>query len=367
MKSAVTGGAGFIGSHLVEHLLDIGDDVVVLDDLSTGSLANLDRVESHPGLQVVRGSVLDRSLVEHVVGATDRVFHLAAAVGVKLIVEHPLTSLRTNIHGTENVLHAVFEAGSSLLLASTSEIYGKNVADSLPEDADRILGSPLTARWTYAAAKGIDESFAHAYWNEYGTRVAIVRLFNTVGPRQTGRYGMVVPNLVNQALRGEPLTVFGDGRQTRCFSYVGDVVPALVDLVETPAAIGRAVNLGGAEEVSIIDLAERVIRVLGSASVVEFVPYEHAYAQGYEDMRRRVPDSTLARELIGFEPSTPLDDIIRAVAAAAAPGTPLAETMPFAVPVIDGAVIAGTGVPHPTVQREPAEDGGSDSARRSAV
>ena len=197
--------------------------------------------------------------------------------------------------------------------------------------------------------------------------VAIVRLFNTVGPRQTGRYGMVVPNLVNQALRDEPLTVFGDGRQTRCFSYVRDVVPAIVALAEAPEAYGRAVNLGGAEEVSILDLAERVIRILGSSSVIEFVPYEHAYARGYEDMRRRVPDITLARELIGFDPSTRLDDIIRAVAAAAEPGTPLAETMPFAVPVIDGAVIAGTGVAQPDARLDLVDADERESRTRSAV
>ena len=247
-------------------------------------------------------------------------FHLAAAVGVKLIVEHPLTSLRTNIHGTENVLDACVTSGATLLLASTSEIYGKNTADGLSEDADRVLGSPLLSRWTYAAAKGIDESFAHAYWSEYGLQVAIVRLFNTVGPRQTGRYGMVVPNLVGQAQRGEPLTVFGDGRQTRCFSYVGDVVPAMVRLSETPAAYGQAVNLGGAEEVSILTLAHRIVDVLGSDSEIRLVPYAEAYADGYEDMRRRVPNNDLAMQLVGFAPSTGLDEIIRQVAAAGRAG-----------------------------------------------
>ncbi len=334
MRTAVTGGAGFIGSHLVELLLEMGDDVLVLDDLSTGSLRNLERVLVDPRVQLIRGSVLDRTLVERVVAATDRVFHLAAAVGVKRIVEHPLASLRTNIHGTENVLHAVYETGSSLLIVSTSEVYGKNTSDALSEDADRILGSPLVARWSYAAAKGIDESFAHAYWSEYGTKVVMVRLFNTVGPRQTGRYGMVLPNFVNQALRAEPVTVFGDGLQTRCFSYVRDIVPALVRLAESPDAYGRAVNLGGAQEISILELAERVISVLGSSSTIEFVPYDRAYAPGFEDMRRRVPDNRLARELIGFDPATPLDEIIRAVAAAATPGTDLAETMAMAVPAL---------------------------------
>jgi len=330
LKSIITGGAGFIGSHLAEYLLNRGDDVVVLDDLSTGSLRNLSTVRDNPRLRFVEGSILDRSLVDAVVKGSDRVFHLAAAVGVKLIVEEPLTSLRTNIHGTENVLDATLAAGATLLLASTSEVYGKNTADSLDEEADRILGSALKSRWTYAGAKGIDEAFAHAYWSEYGLKVAIVRLFNTVGPRQTGRYGMVVPNLVGQAQRGEPLTVFGDGLQSRCFSYVGDIVPALVRLAETPAAYGRAVNMGGAEEISILALARRVIDVLGSRSSISLIPYDEAYAEGYEDMRRRVPNNALARELVGFEPSTPLDEVIRNVAGAASVGGHANEAMPLA-------------------------------------
>ena len=314
MRTVVTGGAGFIGSHLVEHLLSRGDDVAVLDDLSTGRLENLRHVLDEPRLRFVEGSILDRSAVEEVVGGADRVFHLAAAVGVHLIVDHPLESLRTNIHGTENVLDASLAAGARLLLASTSEIYGKNTADSLPEESDRILGSPLKSRWTYAAAKGIDEAFAHAYWREFGLQVSIVRLFNTVGPRQTGRYGMVVPNLVVQALLGEPLTVFGDGRQTRCFSYVGDVVPAMVRIEENQASRGLAYNLGGSFEVSIMDLARRIVDVLGSDSTIRLVPYAEAYGEGYEDMRRRVPDNTKARQLVGFDPATTLEEIIRQVA-----------------------------------------------------
>ncbi|HSP53568.1 MAG TPA: NAD-dependent epimerase/dehydratase family protein [Cryobacterium sp.] len=320
MKSIVTGGAGFIGSHLTEYLLAQGDEVVVLDDLSTGSLQNLAAAMQEPRFRFVQGSILDRALVKSLVAGSDRVFHLAAAVGVKLIVEEPLTSLRTNIHGTENVLDAALDAGATLLLASTSEVYGKNTADSLDEEADRILGSALKSRWTYAGAKGIDEAFAHAYWSEYGLPVAIVRLFNTVGPRQTGRYGMVFPNLVGQAQRGEPLTVFGDGRQTRCFSYVGDIVPALVRLIETPAAYGRAVNMGGAQEISILGLAERVIDVLDSDSSISLIPYDQAYAPGYEDMRRRVPNNGLALAMIDFKPTTPLDDVIRNVAGAGLPG-----------------------------------------------
>lgn len=329
MRSAVTGGAGFIGSHLVEHLLARGDEVVVLDDLSTGSLDNLGALLADPRVEFIHGSVLDRLVVERVAGATDRVFHLAAAVGVKLIIERPLSSLRTNVRGTENVLEAVHQTGSALLLASTSEVYGKNEADSLSEDADRILGSPFVSRWSYAAAKGIDESFAHGYWREHGTHVTTVRLFNTVGPRQTGRYGMVLPNFVSQALHGDPLTVFGDGLQTRCFSAVGDIVPAMVRLAEEPRAVGRAVNLGGAHEMRIIDLARRVIQVLGSSSGIEFVPYERAYGEGYEDMRRRVPDNSLARVLAGFDPATRLDDMILGVAEPMLGGGAADETMAF--------------------------------------
>jgi UDP-glucose 4-epimerase len=314
MKTAITGGAGFIGSHLTEYLLAAGDEVAVLDDLSTGSLENLRGVMDHPRFRFVEGTILDRSAVDSVIAGADRVFHLAAAVGVKLIVEDPLTSLRTNIHGTEVVLDATLAAGAVLLLASTSEVYGKNTSDSLSEESDRILGSALKSRWTYAAAKGIDEAFAYAYWKEYGLRAAIVRLFNTVGPRQTGRYGMVVPNLVGQAQRGEALTVFGDGQQTRCFSYVADVVPALVRLAEHPDAYGKAFNLGGTQEVSILDLAKRVVELLDSPSTISLIPYEQAYASGYEDMRRRVPDNTKARNLVGFNPTTTIDQIITNVA-----------------------------------------------------
>ena len=315
MRTVITGGAGFIGSHLVEYLLDLGDEVVVLDDMSTGAPRNLIDSLVNPRLSIVHGSVLDRDTVMSTVSGADRVFHLAAAVGVKLIVEQPLTSLRTNIHGTENVLDACVEHGATLLLVSTSEIYGKNTADKLHEDSDRILGSPLKSRWTYAAAKGIDEAFAHAYWTEYGLDVAIVRLFNTVGPRQTGRYGMVVPNLVGQAIANAPLTVFGDGKQTRCFSFVGDVVPAMVRIAEHPDAVGRAFNLGGATEISIADLARRIIEITDSSSEIEYIPYESAYPAGFEDMRRRVPDNSRSRALIGFEPRTGVDDIIKHVAA----------------------------------------------------
>ena len=316
MRTLVTGGAGFIGSHLVELLLSRGDEVTVIDDLSTGAVGNLDVAGNNEAFRFVRGSILDRPLLAELISQSDRVFHLAAAVGVRRIVEEPLGSLRVNVMGSENVLELATEAGVGVLLASTSEIYGKNESDSLSEDSDRILGSPLVSRWSYAAAKGIDEAFAHAYWRECGLRVSIVRLFNTVGPRQVGRYGMVVPNLVRQALSGQPLTVFGDGTQTRCFSYVADVVPAMVALQETDSTVGRAVNLGGSTEISILALAERIIAQLNSTSTIRLVPYADAYGEGYADMRRRVPNNTLAGELIGWTPTTGVDEIIQRVAAA---------------------------------------------------
>lgn len=313
--TVVTGGAGFIGSHLVAALLDRGHDVLVLDDFSTGRLSNLDELRRHPGLTVQEGSVTDARAVRRALQSAERVYHLAAAVGVNLIVGSPLASLRTNIHGTETILAEAHRKGIPVLLASTSEIYGKNTADRLHESSDRILGSTLLSRWGYAAAKGIDEAFAHAYWRELGLPVTIIRLFNTVGPRQIGHYGMVMPRLVGQALRGETLTVHGDGHQTRCFSYVLDVVPSIIALAEEPLSYGSAFNLGGAEEISMLDLADRVLAVTGSDSDVTLVPYDLAYPPGYEDMRRRVPDNTSAHELVGFVPSTPLDEMIGAIAA----------------------------------------------------
>ena len=315
MISVITGGAGFIGSHLVDRLLAEGDRVVVLDDLSTGTLHNLRAHMMNPRMKFIHGSVVDRDAVEQAITGADRVFHLAAAVGVRRIIEHPLDSLRVNLNGTENVLDAALAANATVVLASTSEIYGKNTSDALGEDADRIMGSPLVARWSYAAAKGIDECFAHAYYRELALKVVTARLFNTVGPRQTGFYGMVVPNLVTQALRGEPLTVFGTGHQTRCFSYVGDIVPALVAMSEKNSSVhGKAFNLGGEQEISILDLAHRIIELTDSKSSIKLVPYKKAYGPGYEDMLRRVPDNTAARKALGFKPSTTLDQIILAVA-----------------------------------------------------
>ena len=306
----VTGCAGFIGSHLTEALLTDGHEVTGLDDLSTGSMDNLRSVADHPQFDFVEGTILDGPLVNKLVGNADSVFHLAAALGVYTILHRTLDSLRTNVQGTENVVAAASDHEVRLLVASTSEIYGKNTRVGLREDDDRIIGSPLTARWSYAEAKAIDESLVAAYVNERGLRAVIVRLFNTVGPRQTGRYGMVIPRFVRQGLAGEPLTVFGTGKQVRCFCNVADVVPALIALSESDDAIGKAVNLGSTEQVSIEDLAHRVIKATESASQVIHVSYEDAYGEGYEDMLRRVPDCTLAGELVGFTASRSLDETI---------------------------------------------------------
>ena len=257
------------------------------------------------------GSILDADLVDQTISQVDSIFHLAAAVGVNLIVEKPLESLITNIRGTETVVEKAHKYGKRLLITSTSEIYGKNTSDSLSEDDDRVLGSPLKSRWSYSEAKAIDEILAYTYWREKGLETVIVRLFNTVGPRQTGSYGMVVPRFVGQALQNQPLTIFGDGTQTRCFCHVTDVVKGLVALSEHPEAFGKVFNLGGGEEISIGDLAELIIRLVGSESELEYLPYATAYEEGFEDMARRVPNTDRAKQLIGFEPSIELADIIR--------------------------------------------------------
>jgi len=315
MRALITGGAGFIGSHLADRLLDRGDQVVLLDDLSTGRLANIEHLTGSPDAEFVLGSVLNVDLVDHVVSRVDTVFHLAAAVGVNLIVEKPLESLMTNIRGTETVIEKAHKYGKRVLVTSTSEIYGKNTSDSLSEDDDRILGSPLKSRWSYSEAKAIDEILAYTYWREKGLETVIVRLFNTVGPRQTGSYGMVVPRFIGQALRNQPITVFGDGTQTRCFCHVSDVVSGLIALSEHPDAFGKVFNLGGSDEISMADLAERVIDLVESESHLEFIPYDDAYEEGFEDMARRVPNTDRANRLVGFEPSIGLDDIILSVIA----------------------------------------------------
>ncbi|MGK3205781.1 NAD-dependent epimerase/dehydratase family protein [Amycolatopsis sp. MEPSY49] len=315
MRYLITGGAGFIGSHLTEHLLERGHEVVALDNLSTGTLDNLAGFRDNPGFRFVRGSVTDPSAVEACMAGIDAIFHLAAAVGVFTILDKTMDSLRTNLHGTETMLDAALQHDVPILVASTSEIYGKNTADGLTEDADRIIGSPLKNRWSYAEAKALDETFAYLYAVEHGLRTVIVRPFNTVGPRQTGRYGMVIPRFVKQALAGEPITVFGDGQQTRCFCHVHDVVPALVALLSDETAYGKVFNLGSTEQTTIAQLAERVIAATGSASTIAKVPYEEAYGDGYEDMQRRIPDCTRANQQIGFSPTRTLDDIISAVVA----------------------------------------------------
>jgi UDP-glucose 4-epimerase len=313
MRVLITGGAGFIGSHLADRLLDRGDEIIILDDLSTGRLENIAHLTGRADTEFVLGSILNVDLVDHVVSRVDAVYHLAAAVGVELIVEKPLESLLTNIRGTETVFEKAHKYGKRILVTSTSEIYGKNTSDRLTEDEDRILGSPLKSRWSYSEAKAIDEILAYTYWREKGLESVIVRLFNTVGPRQTGSYGMVVPRFVHQALRNESLTIYGDGNQTRCFCAVTEVVDGIIALSEHPEAFGKVFNLGSTEEVSIRHLADLIVTITGSSSPVEFVSYDIAYEEGFEDMQRRVPAISRANELVGFAPSVGLDDIIRSV------------------------------------------------------
>lgn len=315
MNVLVTGGAGFIGSHLCDELLARGNRVIAIDNLSTGSHENLEHLLERPDFEFVLGSILNADLVDDLASRSDTIYHLAAAVGVQLIVEKPLESLATNIRGSEIVFEKAHKYGCSVLVTSTSEIYGKNTSDRLGEEDDRILGSPLKSRWSYSEAKAIDEILAYTYWKEKGLPTVIVRLFNTVGPRQTGSYGMVIPRLVNQAIRNEPITVYGDGTQTRCFCFVGDIVSALIALLEHPDAHGRVFNLGGTHEISIEELAHKIVDLADSTSKIRYVSYEEAYEEGFEDMERRVPDITRARDLIGFSPSIGLDEIIESVVA----------------------------------------------------
>jgi len=313
MRALITGGAGFIGSHLADRLLADGHQVIVLDNLSTGRYENIEHLIGRPDFEFTLGSILNADLVDDVVSRSDAVFHLAAAVGVQLIVEKPLESLTTNIRGSEIVFEKSHKYDTRILVTSTSEIYGKNTSDRLGEEDDRILGSPLKSRWSYSEAKAIDEILAYTYWKQKGLRAVIVRLFNTVGARQTGYYGMVIPRFINQAIRNEAITVYGDGKQTRCFCFVGDVVDALVKLIDEPRAYGSVYNVGGTEEISIEDLAHRVIKLAGSHSKLRYVPYEEAYEEGFEDMQRRVPDTTKVHALIGFEARVQLDEIITSV------------------------------------------------------
>ena len=314
MKYLITGGSGFIGSHLTAALLNRSDSVVVLDDLSTGSAKNLESLASNPDLEIVSGSILDSALVESLVAKVDHVLHLAAAVGVFNIVNNPLKSLETNIGGTENALGACTKYTKPFLLTSSSEIYGKNTNVPISEDSDRIVGSPLKARWSYSEAKAIDESLAYFHYIENKLPIRIVRLFNTVGPRQIGQYGMVVPRFVSAAISGEVITVYGDGKQTRSFCHIDDVIEALLIVIDSPKAIGQAYNVGNNFEISISDLAKKVIEVTKSASKVEFKPYSDAYGSGFEDLERRVPDISKVERELGWAPKRDLTQVIEDIA-----------------------------------------------------
>jgi UDP-glucose 4-epimerase len=313
MRVLITGGAGFIGSHLADALLGEGHQVTVIDDLSTGSFDNIAHLKGQTGFRYTIDTVMNEPVLAELVDQCDVVYHLAAAVGVRLIVESPVRTLETNVHGTEVVLKAAAKKQRTVVVASTSEVYGKSEAVPFREDGDIALGPTIKHRWAYACSKALDEFLALAYWKEKRLPVIIVRFFNTVGPRQTGRYGMVVPNFVRQALAGEPITVFGDGTQRRCFTYVGDVVGALTAIVTREEAYGNVYNVGNTEEISMLGLAERVKTLTRSASPIVNIPYDQAYESGFEDMPRRMPDLARIRALIGYEPRIGLDEILRLV------------------------------------------------------
>ncbi len=313
MRFLITGGAGFIGSHLCEALLAAGHRVVAIDDLSTGRAANIAHLRPLPHFQFVRETITNSLVLDRLTSEADVVVHLAAAVGVQLIVEDPVRTIRTNVMGTEGVLEAAHRYGCKVLIASTSEVYGKGVRVPFREDDDRLMGPTSRSRWAYAESKAVDEFLSLAYHQQFGLPVVIMRFFNTVGPRQTGRYGMVVPRFVRAALRGEPLEVYGDGTQSRCFGDVADVVRAVVALAAEPRAIGEVFNVGSTEEITIRDLAGRVLALTGSASPVRLVPYDEAYAPGFEDMQRRVPAIDKLHALIGYRPQFSLDETLRRV------------------------------------------------------
>ena len=310
MRALITGGAGFIGSHLSEMLLGGGHEVLILDDLSTGSIDNIAHLKGRPRFEYFIDSVDNERLLAELIDRSDVVFHFAAAVGVKLIVEQPVHTIETNVHGTEVVLKHANKKKKLVVIASTSEVYGKSEDVPFREDADLVMGPTTKHRWAYACSKAIDEFLALAYWKERKLPVIIVRFFNTVGPRQTGRYGMVIPNLVGQALAGKPMTVFGDGTQSRSFAHVKDVVGALVELVNEPSAIGQVINIGNTEEVTISRLAERIRELTGSRSPITLIPYDEAYESGFEDMPRRVPDLSKVTAMIGYKPKHTLEDIL---------------------------------------------------------
>jgi nucleoside-diphosphate-sugar epimerase len=313
MRALITGGAGFIGSHLAEAMLALGDSVFVLDNLSTGSMENIVHLKGRAGFEYFIDSVENEGLLAELVDRADVIFHFAAAVGVKLIVEQPVRTIETNVHGTEIVLKHANKKKKLVVIASTSEVYGKSEDVPFREDSDLVMGPTPKHRWAYACSKAIDEFLALAYWKERQLPVIVVRFFNTVGPRQTGQYGMVIPNFVRQALAGEPITVFGDGMQSRSFTHVADVVQALLKLVREPKAVGQVINIGNTGEISILKLAERVRELSGSNSPIKMVPYDEAYESGFEDMPRRVPDLSKVTTLIGYKPRFTLDDILSQV------------------------------------------------------
>lgn len=314
MRFLITGGAGFIGSHLAERLLARGDRVVLLDNLSTGSMDNIRHLKSSSQMQYHLDNIENRQLVAELVDDADVIVHLAAAVGVKLIVESPVRTIETNVNGTQLILEAANKKRKLVVTASTSEVYGKNTCVPFREDADLVLGPTTKGRWSYAASKALDEFLALSYWKEKKLPVIVVRFFNTVGPRQTGRYGMVLPNFVKQALDNEPIRVYGNGKQSRCFCDVQDTVEALLRLMDTSRAVGEVVNIGNTEEISIEGLAERVKQRTGSSSPIEYIPYDQAYEPGFEDMMRRVPCVDKLAALTSFRPQTPLNEIIDRVA-----------------------------------------------------
>jgi UDP-glucose 4-epimerase len=310
MRILVTGGAGFIGSHLCERLVQDGHSVTAVDNFSTGSASNLVNLTGAKNFALIEGSILDTNLLHPLIKDSEYVFHLAAAVGVFNIVKDPLSSLLTNIRGTENVLEAAHSTKTPVFLTSSSEVYGKNISDSLKESDDRILGSPVTLRWSYSEAKAIDESLAYAYFIEKKLDTRIVRFFNTVGPRQLGAYGMVVPRFVKSALANESITIYGDGTQTRCFAHVYDVIDAVIAIAFADNTIGKVINIGNDFEISINNLAQKIIAEIGSKSEIVYVPYEEAYGDGFEDMERRVPNIDLINQLVGWEPKRDLTTII---------------------------------------------------------
>ena len=314
MKYLITGGAGFIGSHLSDALINRGDQVVVLDNLTTGNKSNIEHLLTHQNFKLIEGSILDAKLVDQTIQSADHVLHFAAAVGVFNIVNKPLDSLTTNLRGTENILEAASKHNKEVLIASSSEIYGKNVSGPLNEESDRIVGSPLKSRWSYSEAKAIDESMAQFYHLEKGLKTRIIRLFNTVGPRQVGHYGMVVPRFVSAALKNEPLTVYGAGTQSRCFCHVYDAIGGILAVIDSPATIGDVFNIGNNFEVTIEELAQQVIKGTGSQSTITKTPYDTAYNPGFEDMQRRIPDISKIERIVGWTPKLSLDTIISDVA-----------------------------------------------------